>query len=243
MPVILQRFVGTYSQLFPGPYSLSPSIPSRERGAHALSLTDSYPRTPVGFFVVLLAFLSFPRAAFLQVHFNPPARPTSPDALRLKEAGAHKSESSESGSNSQDPSASPGATAHETFGLLPLSFEVNEGQADSRAKFLAHGHGYSLFLTNSQAVFVLRKSLSHKSGGRQTPGTSSVLRMKLINSNPSPEVQGEDEQSGNSNYFIGSDPTRWRTNVKRYARVKYKEVYRGVGLIYTATSASLNMIS
>ena len=33
------------------------------------------------------------------------------------------------------------------YGKLPLSFEINRGQTDSRVKFLSRGSGYSLFLT------------------------------------------------------------------------------------------------
>src|SRR5262245_8582904 len=36
------------------------------------------------------------------------------------------------------------------FGKLPLSFEINRGQADERVKFLARGNGYGLFLTPSE---------------------------------------------------------------------------------------------
>ena len=35
-----------------------------------------------------------------------------------------------------------------------------------------------------------------------------------------------------ANYFLGNDPKKWRTNVPTYARVKYKDVYQGVDLVY-----------
>lgn len=35
-----------------------------------------------------------------------------------------------------------------------------------------------------------------------------------------------------SNYFVGADPRRWRTNVPTYARVLYHDVYPGVDAIY-----------
>ena len=37
----------------------------------------------------------------------------------------------------------------------PMSFEVNQGQTDSRVKFLSRGSGYTLFLTSSEAVLAL----------------------------------------------------------------------------------------
>jgi hypothetical protein len=48
---------------------------------------------------------------------------------------------------------------------LPLSFEPNLGQADPRAKFLARGSRYTLFLTKDEAVVALRKA----GGGRREP--------------------------------------------------------------------------
>ncbi len=49
------------------------------------------------------------------------------------------------------------------YGQLPLSFETrsfeaNHGESDSQVKFLARGAGYSLFLTDSGAVFDVRRS-------------------------------------------------------------------------------------
>ncbi len=46
----------------------------------------------------------------------------------------------------------------QNYGTLPLSFEANQGQADKQVRFLAHGNGYGLFLTGSEAVLALRKS-------------------------------------------------------------------------------------
>jgi hypothetical protein len=39
---------------------------------------------------------------------------------------------------------------------VPLNFEANQGQTNSRVKFLSHGDGYALFLTSHEAVFTLR---------------------------------------------------------------------------------------
>src|ERR1700756_5404413 len=45
--------------------------------------------------------------------------------------------------------------AAEAYSKLPLRFEANQGQADSRVRFLAQGPGYTLFLTSSEAVLAL----------------------------------------------------------------------------------------
>jgi len=46
----------------------------------------------------------------------------------------------------------------ESYGKLPLSFEPNQGQTDSRVRFLSRGSGYALFLTANEAVLALRQA-------------------------------------------------------------------------------------
>jgi len=64
------------------------------------------------------------------------------------------------------------------------------------------------------------------------PPAPTVVRLKLVGANPNARVTGLDELPGKSNYFIGNDPKKWRTNVPNYARVQYKAVYPGVDLNY-----------
>src|SRR5215813_12028627 len=40
----------------------------------------------------------------------------------------------------------------ESYGKLPLSFEVNQGQANDDVKFLTRGSGYMILLTKKEAV-------------------------------------------------------------------------------------------
>jgi hypothetical protein len=52
-------------------------------------------------------------------------------------------------------------------------------------------------------------------------------------------VTGLEELPGKSNYFIGNDPKKWRTNVPNYAKVKYTSVYPGVDLVYYGNQRQL----
>src|ERR1700687_1294803 len=65
------------------------------------------------------------------------------------------------------------------------------------------------------------------------------LRMKLRNANPAARVTGVDELAGTSNYFIGNDPTKWRTNVPTYGKVKYVGIYSGIDLVYYGNQRQL----
>jgi len=134
-----------------------------------------------------------------------------------------------------------------SYGNLPLRFEQNQGQFDQPVKFLSRGSGYSLFLTSSEAVLSLRnrqqsgvdQSGPPESKKENTGIRAATLRIGLVGDNPAPTVVGMEELTGKSNYFIGNDPHKWRTNVPNYAKVKYKEVYPGIDLVYYGNQGQL----
>src|SRR2546428_259370 len=47
------------------------------------------------------------------------------------------------------------------------------------------------------------------------------------------------ELPGKSNYFIGNDPKKWRANIANYAKVRYRNVYPGVDLVYYGNQQQL----
>lgn len=112
---------------------------------------------------------------------------------------------------------------------LPLSFEANRGQTDSRVKYLARGHNYTLFLTEHEAVLTLRSTKPGRAG--QQP-SSSVLRLHLVGSAATVRITGQSLTGGYSNYFLGNNPRQWHTHIPNYARVRYQQVYPGIDLVY-----------
>jgi hypothetical protein len=137
------------------------------------------------------------------------------------------------------------------YGALPLSFELNQGQTDERVKFLARSEGYVLFLTATEAVMALDNPAAHHKGkenrharkGHAESGEAmpprSIVRLKLEGANPAPRVEGLEQLPGLSNYFAGSDPTRWQTNIPTYTGVRYTEVYPGIDMVYYANQRRL----
>jgi len=63
--------------------------------------------------------------------------------------------------------------------------------------------------------------------------------MKLVGANPKALVVGLGELPGKSNYFVGNDPKKWRTNVSTYSKVRYKDVYPGIDLVYHGNQGQL----
>src|SRR5436309_13947656 len=110
------------------------------------------------------------------------------------------------------------------YAYLPMTFEANRGQADAQVKFLSHGRGYDFFLTSTDAVWTMPKS---------------TLRMKALGSSAHPSLEGLDKLAGTSNYFLGTDPTQWRTNVPMYAKVRSKSVFPGIDIVYYGNGRQL----
>jgi hypothetical protein len=131
------------------------------------------------------------------------------------------------------------------FQRQPLRFEVNRGQTDSQVRFTARAADSTLFLSQSEAVLHLPKleapSESTRGGQRARkakftsiiePNESAAIGLRPVGSNPNARLTGIDKLPGVSNYFIGNDPRKWRTNVESYSKVKYENLYPGIDLIY-----------
>jgi hypothetical protein len=148
-----------------------------------------------------------------------------------------------------------------------LNFEPNRGQTDARVQYLAHAPGYTVFLSPSEAVFALSGAAAgtapsgaaagalpqalmlHGTGldgsaraslaTREVGWEEAVVRMQLLDSNPLAQASGADRLPGMVNYFLGNNPSRWRTRIPTYAQVHYQDVYPGIGLIYHGNQEQL----
>jgi hypothetical protein len=157
--------------------------------------------------------------------------------------------------------AAPSSPRLAHFGRIPLSFEANQGQTDRQVQFLARGPGYTVFLTATEAVLALHSgrpnansrhrialpgspsrvdmSTSALPGKREADGERALLRMQLLGSDSAAQAQGSDRLLGIANYFLGNDPSKWRTGIPTYARIHYPEVYPGISLVYYGNQRQL----
>jgi hypothetical protein len=74
------------------------------------------------------------------------------------------------------PSTSTRQHLAKVYGHLPLSFEGNRGQTDSRVRFLSRGPGYTLFLTQREAVLRLRSHAQELNNVRRNIGVRAEER-------------------------------------------------------------------
>jgi uncharacterized protein (TIGR03437 family) len=102
----------------------------------------------------------------------------------------------------------------------PLWFEPNQGQAHPSAQFLAHTpYGYVYLNTAELAV--------------------QNIRIRLVGATTKGEAVLEEPTGGFSNYFEGRDRRDWHTGIPHYKRLRVRDVYRGIDLVFYGRTGKL----
>ncbi len=134
------------------------------------------------------------------------------------------------------------------YGKLPLTFEANQGQTDSRVDFIARAGGATVFLTPTTAVFSISsepaRDVNPPEIGRpqeaNTPYSLGVaLHMQIVGGNPDATPVGHDRQPGIVNYFVGNDSSQWHANIPTFGGVEYRDVYPGIDVAYYGNNGQL----
>jgi len=116
--------------------------------------------------------------------------------------------------------ASTAATADvvDLWSHLPLRFEPGPA-----ATYRARGAGFSLSLTPATATL----RLAAKSEIEPT-----VQTMTLAGASKSARLEGIAKLAGLTNHYAGTDPEGWTTDTPGFARVRAKDLYPGIDLVY-----------
>src|SRR5439155_2313220 len=93
-------------------------------------------------------------------------------------------------------------------------FVANEGQAEERVLFQARGAEGAVSLTRKGAAFA-------------SPRRGWVTALEFEGANERPVVESESPEPGVVNDLRGGDPARWRSGLRRFSRVVYREVWPG----------------
>jgi hypothetical protein len=131
------------------------------------------------------------------------------------------------------------------YGNLPLSFEPNHGQTDPRVKFVSRAGNRTLWLTSDEAVLAVGRpphsigpDTKQAAAAKENQSAPAILRMKFVGANAHPRIAGEAKQSGTVNYFAGK-PNEWRTKIPVYSRVRYRNLYAGIDLVFYGNNREL----
>jgi hypothetical protein len=136
------------------------------------------------------------------------------------------------GNNALAAEPTPSTAQRASVAGLPLNFERNLGQAPQQVQYLAHGPAYSIAITEQGAALTLGR-------GARASESPQVVRLLVHGANHASIPTAEDPLPGRVNYFIGNDPSQWRTNIATYSKVRFAGVYPGIDLIYYGTQGKL----
>ena len=137
---------------------------------------------------------------------------------------------------------------HAGYGRLPMAFEANEGQTDSRVRYIARGTGYTLFVTDLETVMSLdrydnspltKAQLARGLGKVPRLLGADVLRLSLSGVNRGVIFETQNPLAGISNYFVGQDSSQWKNGLKQYAQLTARDVYPGIDMVYYGTQGQL----
>jgi hypothetical protein len=115
------------------------------------------------------------------------------------------------------PSDTGKQRAEAALASLPLRFEANQGQWKPAVRYATHGGRYAIALT--QAGPAISFADSHR------------VDLRLEGSNRASEIEPLERAPGRTSFFVGSKD-RWRGDVPAYSRVRYREVYPGIDVVY-----------
>jgi hypothetical protein len=133
-----------------------------------------------------------------------------------------------------------------TWGMLPLYFIENRGQFDERVAYYVQGKDKTLFFTSQGVTFVLANlpeapNQGEDEGQAQRAAYGSarwVLKLDFLGADAGVQPVGEDETAAVISYFKGR-PEEWKTGLKTYSRVVYRDLWPGIDLQYTGTENQL----
>ncbi|MEM7205339.1 MAG: hypothetical protein AAF628_34100 [Planctomycetota bacterium] len=116
----------------------------------------------------------------------------------------------------------------------------NRGQWDHPARFVLRG-ALSMFLEpRGWTVDLVERTTELRAatpdaptprahlGDLRTEARATALRMTFTGTRGAAQLDGMHPLACRHNYFLGSDPERWTTDVPVFAQVRYADLYRGV---------------
>lgn len=117
-----------------------------------------------------------------------------------------------------------------------VAFIENLGQWDMQVRFEAQLHNAAIFLESDAITVALRDPIPHPAPFLSQP-RYHAYRMTFSGATPV-TPSGDNLLPGYSNYFLGNNPARWKSNVHSYGSVRYDNLYPGIALeIYGGTLA------
>lgn len=112
-------------------------------------------------------------------------------------------------------------------------FEANAGQVKGRTEFVGRTRGAFLYMTGREVVYAMAPAkIEFGAKMRQ-------VRMEFAGAALAPAGNGEEATGGYSNYFVGKTDKEWFTGVPHFGRLRYREVYPGIDVVYYGANGAI----
>lgn len=111
---------------------------------------------------------------------------------------------------------------------LPITFEQNRGQFDSKVDYVARGNGFAIGLTGQEMRIALRSKVKISSANFD----QAQILIRFLGAEKKISASGLEKTEQISNYFRGGETTDHLTDVPHYLRLKYENIYSGIDLVY-----------
>jgi len=136
--------------------------------------------------------------------------------------------------------------------LTSLTFTENQGQWPDQILFRAESGGATMWFTQNGSYYQFTRFIPQNKADISAfaPGYSDLaiipdriektaVMTSFVGANDNPQLSGEDKLDYKCNFFLGSDPSKWRRNVTNYSSLIYREVYPGIDLKYYANGGRM----
>lgn len=105
---------------------------------------------------------------------------------------------------------------------IPIAFEPDHNQVNPSIVFFARAGNLELKLRPMGFDLSL--------AGRDQQSTA--LKIDFVGANSNASISASDRMIGETNYFMGRDPSSWKTHIPNFGRVIYSSIYPGVDVVF-----------
>ena len=117
--------------------------------------------------------------------------------------------------------------------LQPILFIENRGQTADAVKYYAGAGIQRVYMTRAGMVFDLvrrKPQCTPANGGKPASLERLVFTMGFEGTACAPTIKALVRRETTVNYFLGADPTRWRTRIPTFNGILYENIYPGIDL-------------
>lgn len=146
----------------------------------------------------------------------------------------------------------------EAFDKLPLYFIESQQGEDGHAGYYIQGKDKSLFFTPQGIAVTLETAPKVENEGkaahaakieadaeaeegrpeRDTEAQRWIVQLDFLGANPQARLSGQQQTPAQISYFTGSKP-EWRTGLKTYSSIIYRDLWPGIDLVYSGTATQV----